>query len=204
MKKSLWIFWIAISALLASSRLYAETEITCSLYKNHKVATDTIRASLEQADDAIISLQALMKLCPSMALEMADLASTLHPQLALDIFNTVFDHISSDQVAALTAILVKNAPQEMRSEVIQLAVTKSPESAQAIVDAVIAMDLMDSTDVIVAAISGGADPATITEPTAAGTPSALPGGLPPVATVPGNTTTLGTGNGSGGGTASPN
>ncbi|MDE1250193.1 hypothetical protein MCT08_11345 [Vibrio aestuarianus] len=204
MKKKLWILWTTFAALVGSSNVYAATEASCSLYKNHEIAMDTIKASLAQADSAVTSLQALMKLCPNMILEMADVASTLHPELSLDIFNAVFANIPSDQVAELTAILVKNAPANLRSEVVQLAVSQSPESAQAIVDAVIGTETMQSTDVIIAALSGGADPATITEPTAAGTPSTLPGTPPPVTTTPGNTTTLGTGSGSGGGTASLN
>ncbi|MEW4557250.1 hypothetical protein AB1K45_18595, partial [Vibrio cholerae] len=95
---------------------------------------------------------------------------------------------------------VRSVDQEQRADVVQAAIESAPqELAQAIVDAVAEAGLMDPTEIIIAAIAGGADPGSITEPTAAGI--ATP---PPIALAPGLTNTFGTGNGNGGGTASPN
>lgn len=194
--------FLLLTGLITSQAVLAETAIDSSNALNPAICTDNtqILERLQQATDFVSTVTALLTSCPDNALQIASLATSINPQLTREIYTALFQQTPNEQLVQQTVEAVKSVALEQRADVVQAAIENAPqELAQAIVDAVAEAGLMDPTDIIIAAIAGGADPGSITEPTAAGI--ATP---PPIALTPGTTNTFGTGNGNGGGTASPN
>ncbi len=150
--------------------------------------------------DFLSTATVLLTSCPVNALQIASLAKSINPQFTREIYTALFQQTPNEFLIQQTVEPVRSVDQEQRADVVQAAIESAPqELAQAIFDAVTEAGLMDPTEIIIAAIAGGADPGSITEQTAAGI--ATP---PPIALGQGLTNTFGTGNGNGGGTASPN
>ncbi|AXN33450.1 hypothetical protein [Vibrio coralliilyticus] len=183
-----------IASLAFSAQTMAEEtpNVACS-------DLDAIQASLDNATDLTPTLASLLTSCPDQTTDILSLAAQSHSNDSLAVLEAATQSLAPEQIAKATAIVVSHANPDAYEQLIQQAVFSAPDYAQDIVDAVAELNLLDPTDILIAAISGGADPALISEPTAAGIATA-----PPLAVNPGATTALGTGNGSGGGTASPN
>ena len=183
--------------------------ITSIVFSTHSMAEevsnvacsdiDAIEASLNDTTDVTSTLISLLSSCPEQSTDILAMASQTHTSESLAVLDAAIQTLAPEQMAKATAIIASHAAPDAYEQLIQQAVLAAPDYAQDIVDAVAELNLLDPTDILVAAISGGADPALISEPTAAGIATA-----PPLAVNPGATTALGTGNGSGGGTASPN
>ncbi|WFB50507.1 hypothetical protein P6988_18565 [Vibrio coralliilyticus] len=186
--------WMLIASLAFSAQTLAEEtpNVACS-------DLDAIQASLDSATDLTSTLASLLASCPDQTTDILSLAAQSHSNDSLALLQAATQSLAPEQIAKATAIVVSHANPDAYEQLIQQAVFSAPDYAQDIVDAVAELNLLDPTDILIAAISGGADPALISEPTAAGIATA-----PPLAVNPGATTALGTGNGSGGGTASPN
>ncbi|MDA0117794.1 hypothetical protein [Vibrio sp. T11.5] len=186
--------WVLITSIVFSAHSMAEKapDVTCS-------DADAIQASIENATDVTSTLVSLLSSCPDQSTDILSIASQAHSNESLAVLDAASQVLAPEQMAKATAIVVSHANPEAYDQLIQQAVLAAPEHAQDIVDEVAKLGLLDPTDILIAAISGGADPALISEPTAAGIATA-----PPLAVNPGATTALGTGSGSGGGTASPN
>ncbi|KPH23436.1 hypothetical protein ADU60_18525 [Vibrio coralliilyticus] len=186
--------WMLIASLAFSAQTMAEEtpNVACS-------DLDAIQASLDNATDLTPTLASLLTSCPDQTTDILSLAAQSHSNDSLAVLEAATQSLAPEQIAKATAIVVSHANPDAYEQLIQQAVFSAPDYAQDIVDAVAELNLLDPTDILIAAISGGADPALISEPTAAGIATA-----PPLAVNPGATTALGTGNGSGGGTASPN
>ncbi|TKF22562.1 hypothetical protein FCV43_05980 [Vibrio genomosp. F6] len=170
MKKTLWLVLLitislGLTVALTLPNINNKTNTACS-------STEAIKEQLEQADDLVGLVKKLSAQCPKMTKEMAKLASLIQPTLMAEILKSVLEIVPNSDIAELTAMLVEIAPKNLQAELVQIAVEVNPALAQEIVDAVAKIGAMDPTDIILAAISGGADPASITEPTAAGTPTA--------------------------------
>ncbi|EGR4280556.1 hypothetical protein NM092_003627 [Vibrio cholerae] len=194
--------FVLFTCLIASQTVLAETAIDSTKTLDPTICTDNtqILERLQQTTDFLSTATALLTSCPDNALQIASLATSINPQLTREIYAALFKQTPNEQLIQQTVDAVRSIDQERRADVVQAAIESAPqELAQAIVDAVAEAGLMDPTEIIIAAIAGGADPGSITEPTAAGI--ATP---PPIALAPGLTNTFGTGNGNGGGTASPN
>ncbi|MGL4828272.1 MAG: hypothetical protein ACRCXG_03120 [Vibrio sp.] len=159
-----------------------------------------INEYLRNTTNLIDSVTLLLEACPENALNIASLAVDQNPLLTREIYTALFLQTPQTELVQTAVDAVKSVQPEQRSNVVQAAIESAPQDlAQAIVDAIAEAGLMDPADLLIAAISGGADPATIAQPTAAGI--ATP---PPITLTPGSSNTFGTGNGNGGGTASPN
>ncbi|MCG9676929.1 hypothetical protein [Vibrio sp. Isolate24] len=186
--------WMLITSIVFSTHSMAEevSNVACS-------DIDAIEASLNDTTDVTSTLISLLSSCPEQSTDILAMASQTHTSESLAVLDAAIQTLAPEQIAKATAIIVSHAAPDAYEQLIQQAVLAAPDYAQDIVDAVAELNLLDPTDILVAAISGGADPALISEPTAAGIATA-----PPLAVNPGATTALGTGNGSGGGTASPN
>ncbi|HDV5405255.1 TPA: hypothetical protein RI753_003279 [Vibrio cholerae] len=195
--------FLLLTCLIASQTVLAETAIDSTKTLNPAICTDNtqILERLQQTTDFLSTATELLTSCPdNNALQIASLATSINPQFTREIYTALFQQTPNEQLIQQTVEAVRSVDQEQRADVVQAAIESAPqELAQAIVDAVAEAGLMDPTEIIIAAIAGGADPGSITEPTAAGI--AAP---PPIALAPGLTNTFGTGNGNGGGTASPN
>ncbi|EGQ9613219.1 hypothetical protein ACOCGP_003062 [Vibrio cholerae] len=193
---------VLLIAFFPSMNAFAESEINTTASFDPALCTQEsqLNSALNQTTDLLTTVASLMATCPDNAVQIAALASNLNPSLTREIYLVLFSDVADDQRVQLAVDAVRSIDQERRADVVQAAIESAPqELAQAIVDAVAEAGLMDPTEIIIAAIAGGADPGSITEPTAAGI--ATP---PPIALAPGLTNTFGTGNGNGGGTASPN
>ncbi|ASK55881.1 hypothetical protein DLR65_11060 [Vibrio tarriae] len=200
--KSIPLSLVLFIAFFPSMNAFAESEINTITSFDPALCTqdNQLNDALNQTTDLLVTVKALMAACPDNAVQIATLASSLNPSLTREIYLVLFTDVADDQRVQLAVDAVRSVEQEQRADVVQAAIESAPqELAQAIVDAVAEAGLMDPTEIIIAAIAGGADPGSITEPTAAGI--ATP---PPIALAPGVTNTFGTGNGNGGGTASPN
>ncbi|QYO69411.1 hypothetical protein KTC41_08990 [Vibrio cholerae] len=194
--------FLIFAGLVASKCVLAETSQNSTRTLNSAICSDNsqLTETFNKTSDLMSELSALVAACPDNAVQIAALASNLNPSLTREIYLVLFSDVVDDQRVQLAVDAVRSIDQERRADVVQAAIESAPqELAQAIVDAVAEAGLMDPTEIIIAAIAGGADPGSITEPTAAGI--ATP---PPIALAPGLTNTFGTGNGNGGGTASPN
>ncbi|HGF7192864.1 TPA: hypothetical protein AB5F24_003279 [Vibrio cholerae] len=194
--------FLIFAGLVASKCVLAETSQNSTRTLNSAICSDNsqLTETFNKTSDLMSELSALVAECPDNAVQIVALASNLNPSLTREIYLVLFSDVVDDQRVQLAVDAVRSIDQERRADVVQAAIESAPqELAQAIVDAVAEAGLMDPTEIIIAAIAGGADPGSITEPTAAGI--ATP---PPIALAPGLTNTFGTGNGNGGGTASPN
>ncbi|ENM5735548.1 hypothetical protein DU972_003165 [Vibrio mimicus] len=196
------VLLITLISLFSGHYALAETELNTSSPLDSAVCSNDTELNdyLNQSTDLVGTVAILMSTCPEKSLQIASLATNLNPQLAREIYTVLFQNVPAEQLVQRAVDAVRSVEQEQRADVVQAAIENAPQDlAQAIVDAIADAGLMDPTEIIIAAIAGGADPGSITEPSAAGI--ATP---PPVALAPGNTNTLGTGNGNNGGTASPN
>ncbi|TXZ06019.1 hypothetical protein FXE63_19595 [Vibrio mimicus] len=196
------VLLITLISLFSSHYALAEIELNTSNPLDSIVCSNDTELNdyLNQSTDLVGIVSILMSTCPEKSLQIASLATNLNPQLAREIYTVLFQNVPAEQLVQRAVDAVRSVEQEQRADVVQAAIENAPQAlAQAIVDAIADAGLMDPTEIIIAAIAGGADPSSITEPSAAGI--ATP---PPVALAPGNTNTFGTGNGNNGGTASPN
>lgn len=185
------VLLITLISLFSGHYALAENELNTSNPLDSAVCSNNTELNdyLNQSTDLVGTVAILMSTCPEKSLQIASLATNLNPQLAREIYTVLFQNVPAEQLVQRAVDAVRSVEQEQRADVVQAA----------IVDAIAGAGLMDPTEIIIAAIAGGADPGSITEPSAAGI--ATP---PPVALAPGNTNTFGTGNGNNGGTASPN
>lgn len=188
---------------------------------------EAVSEQISQAGDNTTAVAAsLAQSCPELAETIISQAIEQNPELANELLKAVVAVVPEDMIANVAAAALKAAPENIRSQLVTAAVEASPESlAQNIVNALGETGLMAPTDILLAAIQGGADPATISEPTAAGISNApaiaqadapqeavadlaqqAAPATPPLAlvTTPGSNAALGAGSGGGGGTASPN
>ncbi|ENM5751993.1 hypothetical protein V4V47_003735 [Vibrio mimicus] len=196
------VLLITLISLFSGHYALAETELNTSNPIDSAVCSNNTELNdyLNQSTNLVGTVAILMSACPEKSLQIASLATNLNPQLAREIYTVLFQNVPAEQLVQRAVDAVRSVEQEQRADVVQAAIENAPQDlAQAIVDAIADAGLMDPTEIIIAAIAGGADPGSITEPSAAGI--ATP---PPVALAPGNTNTFGTGNGNNGGTASPN
>lgn len=180
---------VAAGAMLLTSNAYAES-IVAESCSDSELLTNTLKKT-DSASTISATLSSLIKSCPENALTIMELAYSLQPELAKEI----------------AAATVQNVPAEVAESVVQRMIELAPDGqAQDIVDAIAETGALPSEDIVVAAISGGADPTTIAQPTAAGAPAAgLPGGpAGGLVSIPGANTGNGAGGGGGGGTASQN
>ncbi|MFG0605984.1 hypothetical protein KSS82_16080 [Vibrio mimicus] len=195
---------VLFASLFTSQWVWADTAADITPSATFDIAScsdDTvINEYLKNSADLINTLTYLLKTCPQNTLKIASLAASQNPLLTREIYTALFQQTSQAELVQTAVDAVKSVQPEQRSDVVQAAIESAPQDlAQAIVDAIAEAGLMDPADILIAAIAGGADPAAIAQPTAAGI--ATP---PPIALAPGSTNTFGTGNGNGGGTASPN
>lgn len=173
---------------------------------------EAVSEQISQAGDNTTAVAAsLAQSCPELAEAIISQAIEQNPELANELLKAVVAVVPEDMIANVAAAALKAVPENMRAQLIATAIEASPTSlAQSIVDAFGETGLMSPTDILIAAIQGGADPATISEPTAAGIANAPPQALADTpltlatVTTPGSNAALGAGSGGGGGTASPN
>ncbi|MCF8779323.1 hypothetical protein LZU85_10975 [Vibrio sp. IRLE0018] len=188
--------------------------------------TESVSEQISQAGDSTTAVAAsLAQSCPELAETIISQAIEQNPQLANELVAAIIEVVPAEMVTSVVTAAFKAVPETMRSELVAAAIKARPdtETAQNVVNALGETGLMAPTDILLAAIQGGADPATISEPTAAGIVNAPQPGIENAAqevianvpqqavaptlalvTTPGSNAAIGAGSGGGGGTASPN
>ncbi|HAS6347407.1 TPA: hypothetical protein I7241_05450 [Vibrio vulnificus] len=196
--------------------------------------TESVSEQISQAGDSTTAVAAsLAQSCPELAETIISQAIEQNPQLANELVAAIIEVVPAEMVTSVVTAAFKAVPETMRSELVAAAIKARPdtETAQNVVNALGETGLMAPTDILLAAIQGGADPATISEPTAAGIVNAPQPAIenapqeailnaaqevianapqqaatPTLAlvTTPGSNAAIGAGSGGGGGTASPN
>lgn len=173
---------------------------------------EAVSKQISQAGDNTTAVAAsLTQSCPELAETIISQAIEQNPQLANELLEAIVAVVPEERIIEVVIAAFKAVPEAMRAQLVTTAIEASPKNlVQSTVDAFGETGLMSPTDILIAAIQGGADPAIISEPTAAGisnAPQPTPGDTPLTlaeVTTPGSNAALGAGSGGGGGTASPN
>lgn len=165
------------------------------------------KEQLSQAGDNLTTVAvALAQSCPELAESIISQAIEQKPEITNELVKAIIAVVPEDMITQVATAAFKAVPETKRADLVAAIIQVSPtDIQQSIVNALGQTGLMAPTDILVAAIQGGADPATISEPTAAGITNAPQPTTLTVTTAPGSNAALGAGSGGGGGgTASPN